>query len=298
VAALGGASVALQSRINSALSVRLHDSVAAATISFGSGLILLASLVAATPYGRRGLAAVRAALHDGTLRPWQCLGGASGAFFVFTQGAAVGPLGLAVYTVALIAGQVASSLAVDRAGLGPGGAHPVSAARLAGAALALVAVVVAVADRFGSPDSLVLATLPALAGLGIAWQQAVTGRVRMAGGALLATFVNFGVGTAVLLVAFGLAAAVRGAPHTLPHEAWLYTGGCLGVVYIACAAAVVRLTGVLVLGLSMIAGQLTGAVLIDLVAPGRGGGLAVNTALGAAITLCAVAVAGLRRGGR
>jgi transporter family-2 protein len=48
----------------------------------------------------------------------------------------------------------------------------------------------------------------------------------------------------------------------------------------------------------MIAGQLTGAVLIDLVAPGRGGGLAVNTALGAAITLCAVAVAGLRRSGR
>lgn len=287
--------MALQSRINSALSERIHDSLAAATISFGSGLVLVAALVVGTAYGRRGAAAVRAALRDGTLRPWLCLGGASGAFFVFTQGATVGPLGLAVYTVALIAGQIASSLAVDRAGLGPSGAHAVSPTRLAGAALALVAVVVAVADRFSSPHSLVLATLPALAGLGIAWQQAVTGRVRVAGGALLATFVNFLVGTTVLLAALATAVGVRGAPAALPTEVWLYTGGCLGVVYIACAAAVVRLTGVLVLGLSMIAGQLTGAVLIDLVAPGRSGGLAVNTALGAVITLCAVLIAGLRR---
>jgi len=171
----------------------------------------------------------------------------------------------------------------------------VSPTRLAGAALALVAVAVAVADRVGSPGSLLLAALPALAGVGIAWQQAVNGQVRAAGGALLATLVNFVAGTTVLLLALAVSLALRGRPAAAPAEWWLYVGGSLGIVFIAVGAAVVRWTGVLVLGLSMIAGQLTGAVLIDLMVPGRGGGLAANSVLGAALTLLAVLVAGWSR---
>jgi bacterial/archaeal transporter family-2 protein len=295
IAALGGVGVTVQSRVNAELSARLHDSVATAVISFGSGLVIVAALVVFTGSGRRGMHALAAALRAGRLRHWELIGGLSGAYFVVTQGAAAGPLGLAVYTIALIGGQVASSLAVDRAGIGPAGPQPVSANRLAGAALALVAVVVAVADRVGSPNALVLAALPALAGLFVAWQQAVNGRLEVVGGMLPATLVNFAVGTLALLAAFAVSLAVRGLPAALPaplsRDGWLYTGGALGVVFIAMFVVVVRLTGVLVLGLAMIAGQVLGAVGIDLIAPSRTGGLTAYTVTGASLALLAVLVA-------
>jgi transporter family-2 protein len=48
---------------------------------------------------------------------------------------------------------------------------------------------------------------------------------------------------------------------------------------------------VLLLGLGMIAGQVTGALLLDATVPGAAGRPGWNTMLGAALTLVAVAVA-------
>ncbi|WP_307804120.1 DMT family transporter [Micromonospora echinofusca] len=296
LAVVSGVLVAAQTRINGELGVRLGDGIATAVVSFGVGLLLLLVMVPATPAGRRALGALRSALADGTLRPWQCLGGACGAFLVVTQGATVGALGVAVFTVAVVAGQTASSLAVDRAGLGPAGRQPVTTARLTGAVLTVLAVLLAVSDRIGDPQVLALALLPALAGLGMAWQQAVNGRVRMAAGSpLVATLVNFTVGTTVLLVAFAVDISLRGLPDgRLPTEPWLYLGGPIGIIFIAMAAAVVRFTGVLLLGLSTIAGQVVGAVLVDLLVPTNASHPGPTTLLGAALTLVAVAIAALR----
>jgi transporter family-2 protein len=290
-----GLAMAAQARVNGELALRLGDGLAAAVISFATGLVVLTVLVPLTGPGRRRLRAVRGALRAGQLRWWHLLGGLSGGFVVATQGLTVATLGVAVFTVAIVAGQSASGLAVDRAGLGPGGAEPVTTARVAGAALCVVAVLIALADRLGAPQALGLAALPLLAGFGIAWQQAVNGQVRRAAGGATwpATFINFAAGTAGLLVAFGAGVAVRGWPGgALPAEPLLYTGGLLGVLVIATAAAVVQVTGVLVLGLSAIAGNLLGALLLDLVAPTTGPP-APNTYAGAALTLVAVAVAGL-----
>ncbi|GIJ08772.1 DMT family transporter [Micromonospora andamanensis] len=298
LAAVAGVAVATQSRINGELGVRLGDGVAAAVISFGSGLLLLLILVPATGAGRRGLATLRTAFRRGTLRPWQCLGGACGAFLVFTQGATVGTLGVAVFTVAIVAGQSASSLLVDRAGVGPGGRRPVTGARLAGAVLTVIAVLLAVSDRFAEPATLGLAVLPLLAGVAVAWQQAVNGWVRVVTeSTLTATLVNFAVGTAVLLVAFVVSLVLRGLPPGgLPTDLWLYLGGPIGVTFIAVAAAVVRLTGVLLLGLATVAGQVVGAVLLDMLLPSAASHPDATTMLGAVLTLVAVAVAAL--GGR
>ncbi|WP_247674795.1 DMT family transporter [Micromonospora sp. C51] len=298
LATLAGVAVATQSRINGELGVRLGDGVTAAVISFGSGLLLLLVLVPATAAGRRGLTTLRTALGRGTLRPWQCLGGACGAFLVFTQGATVGTLGVAVFTVAVVAGQSANSLLVDRAGIGPSGRQPVTGARLAGAALTVVAVLLAVSDRFREPATLGLAVLPLLAGVAVAWQQAVNGWVRVVSeSTLTATLVNFAAGTAVLLVAFVVSLALRGLPPGgLPADPWLYLGGPIGVTFIAVAAAVVRLTGVLLLGLATVAGQVVGAVLLDLLMPSAASHPDPTTLLGAVLTLIAVAVAAL--GGR
>ncbi|MGK5517920.1 DMT family transporter [Micromonospora sp. URMC 107] len=295
LATASGLAVAVQSRINGELGVRLADGIAAAVVSFGLGLVVLLVLVPATPGGRRGLVALRGALTDGTLRPWQCLGGACGALLVAAQGLTIGTLGVAVFTVAVVAGQSGSSLAVDRAGVGPSGPQPVTGRRLAGAALTVVAVLLAVGERLGDPGTLGLALLPLIAGVGIAWQQAVNGRVRSAAGsALTATLVNFSVGTVALLVTFAVDVAIRGWPAGgAPAEPWLYLGGPIGIVFIAIAAAIVRFTGVLLLGLATIAGQIVGAVLLDLLLPTAASRPGLVTLLGAALTMIAVGVAAL-----
>ncbi|RKR88517.1 transporter family-2 protein [Micromonospora pisi] len=293
LAVVSGSAVAVQSRINGELGVRLHDGIAAAVISFGIGLVALVALAFGSSTGRRHLGVFRSALRDGSLRPWQCFGGACGAFMVANQGLTVGRLGVAIFTVAVVAGQSASSLVVDRAGIGPGGRQRVTATRLAGAALTVPAVFLAVGDGPNDPAGLALALLPLLAGLGLAWQQAVNGRVRAASGSVLtATLVNFAVGLAALLVAFAVSLAVRGWPTgALPTEPWLYLGGPIGILFIAIAAALVRFTGVLLLGLATIAGQVVGAVVIDVAAPGGASGPGPFTLLGAALTLAAVLVA-------
>ncbi|SDX99978.1 transporter family-2 protein [Micromonospora pattaloongensis] len=298
LALLSGVGVAVQSRINGELGVRLGDGVAAATVSFGVGLLVLLVLVPATPTGRRGLRAVRDALRDRSLRPWQCLGGLCGAFLVATQGLTVHALGVAVFTVAVVAGQSASSLAVDRAGIGPTGRQPVTGPRLAGAVLTVLAVLLAVGERLGNPATLALAVLPALAGVGIAWQQAVNGRVRVAArSTLAATLINFAVGTGGLLTAYAVDVAARGWPTgSWPREPWLYLGGPIGIVFIAIAAAVVPLTGVLLLGLATIAGQIVGAVGLDLIAPPAAGRPGPTTLVGAALALLAVTIAAARTG--
>jgi len=289
-----GAAVAVQSRINGELGARLADGIAAATVSFGTGMIVLILLVPTHPAGRRSLAAVWQAVRGGALRPWQCLGGVCGAYLVVTQGAIVPSLGVAIYTIAVVAGQSGSSLLVDRAGVGPSGPQPVTAGRLAGALLAVVAMVVTVGDRLTGGQQSLLVALPALAGVAIAWQQAVNGRVRVAAGAALpAAFVNFATGTTALLLAFAVDWAARGWPTgSLPRQPWLYLGGPLGVVFIALAAALVRLTGVLLLALGMIAGQVIGAIGVDLLVPDSGTGRPGARALtGAGLTLVAVVVA-------
>ncbi|MGR6317238.1 DMT family transporter [Micromonospora soli] len=295
LATASGVAVAVQSRINGELGVRLADGIAAAVVSFGFGLLILLVLVPATAGGRRGLAALRAALRDGSLRPWQCLGGVCGAFLVATQGLTIGTLGVAVFTVAVVAGQSGSSLLVDRAGIGPTGRQPVTPSRLVGAVLTVLAVVLAVGDRLGEPGALALALLPLAAGVGIAWQQAVNGQVRAAAGsAMTATLVNFSVGTVALLATFAADVAVRGRPAGgFPGEPWLYLGGPIGIVFIALAAAIVRFTGVLLLALATIAGQIVGAVLLDVLLPTAASHPGLNTLLGAALTLVAVLVAAL-----
>lgn len=297
LAASGGVALAVQGRLNGQLGHSMGDGVFAALISFSVGTALLVVLITMLPSARAGFPRLGEALRTRRLRLWQCLGGACGAFLVTTQGLTVAILGVAVFTVAVVAGQVVSSLAVDRAGLGPGAAQPVTVPRATGACLAVVAVVVAMSDHtsLGAAGGLWWAVLPALAGIGLAWQLAVNGRVRVAAGhVVVPTLVNFGVGTVALLVAAAVDVLVRGWPTAPPGQWWLYLGGPLGIGTVLTAVIAVRLTGVLLLGLSSVAGQLLGAVLLDLVAPTDGGHLSATSLAGTAITMLAVAIAAVR----
>ncbi len=293
-----GAAVALQARINGELGQRIDDGLVAALLSNTGGLLLLSVLAVTRPRVRHGLGRVRAAVRDGRLRPVHLLGGVCGAFLVACQGLTVATIGVAVFTVAVVAGQAASGLVVDRAGVGPGGPRPLSLRRVTGAILALAAVLLAVADRLGAPQTLWLAVLPALAGVGTAWQLAANGLVGAAArhdgppaaAMLPAAVVNFAMGTAALVLVVAMEIAVRGLPRPLPAQPWLYVGGAFGALFAAAAAAIVAITGVLLLGLGVVAGQLLGALLLDLLLPAGNNQLSITTLLGTALTLVAVIV--------
>ena len=296
-----GMLVAIQSRINGELGNVLGDGVAAALISFGTGLLILLIGTALIPAVRRSLGKVWEAIREpvrahGGLRWWQCIGGLAGAYLVATQSITVSVIGVAVFTVAVVAGQAVSSLLVDRLGFGPAGPQPFTRLRVVGALIALVAVVLAVSDQLTHPGDLLLAVLPALGGVFTAVQQAINGRVARtaspdAYGAVAAGVVNFLVGFAALLVVFLADFALRGAPRHLPSEPWLYFGGACGVIFISAAASVVRVVGVFVLGLGTIAGQLIASLFIDLFVPAADKPVTFPVVAGTVLALAAVVVA-------
>lgn len=303
-----GAFIVGQARVNAQLGAELGDGVVAAVISFGLGLVLLLVLVTLSPAGRRGLARVGSARRRGSLRPWQLLGGLGGALLVASQGLTAQVLGTALFTIAVVAGQSTGGLVVDRAGLGPAGPRSTTPPRLVGAGLMLAAVVLSVAPSISSDAPVALALLPLVAGVAVATQQALNGRVAaFAGGSgagtaederdsviasvLPAALVNFVVGLAALVVAGIVAVLLIGPPHPLPGVWYLYLGGPFGAIFIGLGAWVVGQVGVLLLSLGAVAGQIVCALVLDLVLPSAAGTPGLTTVLGALLTLVAAGVA-------
>lgn len=267
-AVIVGVLTAVQARINGQLGVEIGDGFVAAVISFGSGLVILALLSVALPAGRRGVERLVVGVREKNIPWWMLAGGAAGALTVATQGLAVGIIGVALFTVGMVAGQTVCGLVLDRTGYGPAGVVAVTIPRLVGGALALAAVGSTLAGDTvrGIPPWMLL--LPFLTGAGIAWQQATNGRLRQqVGTPLTATLVNFIGGTVVLFIAAAIHVAFAGVPARYPTELWLYLGGAVGVAYIFLSAALVQYTGVLLFGLAAVVGQLVSAALLDLLWP-------------------------------
>ena len=293
-----GALTALQSRVNGELASVTQSGLQAAIVSFGTGWILLSIILLASPGVRRGLAAVVTDLRAGTLRWWQVIGGLLGGFFVAVQSATVPLIGVAIFTVAVVAGQVSNSIVVDRLGLGPAGRQAVTPTRVISAVLAVTAVAVAVSDRLGAgaAGSSLAVGAALVAGLAIAVQQAINGRVGAAArNAWTAAWVNFTLGTLMLGAALGLAwAFTEFDPGELPRGPWwLYVGGTIGVLFIAAAAWVVQRLGVLLFALLTITGQLTGALVLDWLAPADGVSFHLTLVAGVLLAVVAVAVGSL-----
>ncbi|TDN92178.1 transporter family-2 protein [Microbacterium sp. BK668] len=287
-AVLVGVLTAVQARVNGSLGLALGDGFTAAVISFGSGLAILLVLCAVLPAGRAGL--VRLVRGVGRDIPyWMLIGGLAGALTVATQGLTVATIGVALFTVGVVAGQTVNGLVLDRVGYGPAGVVAVTLGRLAGGLLVLLAVVLCLAGEGLAAVPWWMLLLPFLAGAGIAWQQATNGRLRQAvGSPLVATLVNFIGGTLALVVADVVHISTAGAPERFPADAWLYAGGAIGVVYIFLSAALVRHTGVLLLGLGSVVGLLATSVVLDALWPPLSG-----PSLGVAVAAVFVALVGV-----
>ncbi|MFN2537969.1 MAG: DMT family transporter [Mycobacteriales bacterium] len=278
-ALVSGALVALQQRIYGELGKALHDPLLAAVVSFGSGLVVMSVLVL------RRLDVLRQVRK---LPPALCIGGLGGATLVAVGATAAPKIGVALLTVGLVSGTTVAALAVDRAGLGPGGHRPITPPRLAGAVLCLGAIVLTASQGLRAASPLLL-MLVVLAGGLISVQQALNARVRAATDATVATFVNFTVGTTALVLCLALQQLLGHVrADRWPTEPWLYFGGAMGCAFIAVAAVVVGTLGVLRFGLAATAGQLLGGVLLDL-----DRGVDLLTVAAVALTLVAVGVSGL-----
>jgi transporter family-2 protein len=242
--------------------------------------------------GRQGVVRVATAIRSGEMPFWYALGGAGGAFFVLSQGLVAATLGVALFSVGIVAGQTIGGTIVDRRGLGTLPARSLTVQRVVGSVLALAAVILAASTQVSSSVPVWMLLLPFVAGLVQSVQQAVNGEVRAVSQSVVtATLGNFVVGTTLLVIAFLIHSALVGWPTHLPAQPWVYVGGAIGVTFIAVGAAIVRSIGVLLLSLATIAGQLVTSLLLDILAPTSREGVSFTTIVGTTLTLVAVVIA-------
>jgi transporter family-2 protein len=290
-----GAGVALQSRINGQLGTSIGNGFVAAVFSFGSGLIIISLCLLVSRTGRAGIRTVAAAVRSREIPWWHTAGGIGGGLFVLSQGVLVGLVGIALFTVATVAGQTLSGLFIDTRGIGTVAPKAITVTRIVGAALALVAVLVSVLPQLHADGNLWLIVFPFAVGLLLGVQQALNGQIKtLASSATTATFFNFVFGTLLLAVIAAIDLVFTGLPHSLPTNPILYIGGLLGVLFIAGFAVAIPIIGVLLQSMAAVSGQLLMALLLDYIAPTNDEGVAISTIVGTALTLIAVLITAVR----
>ena len=290
---------ATQSRVNGELGHVVGNSVIAALYSFSSGWVVLIGIAALTPSVRNAFFQIPSLVKSGSLKWWQCIGGMAGALYVIGQGRVVPVVGVAIFTISVVAGQTTSSLLVDKYGLGPAGPKAITWLRVSAAAIAILGVAISVTGRDHSGTfSLPLVLYAFATGLLTAAQYALNAQVAVATSQPIATtLLNFTMGTSVLAVATISLIVSGNLTYTRPpspmQSPWIYSGGMIGVIFILSAAILVRSLGVLVFALISVVGTLTGAILLDLIWPTPGSQIGAQIIIGVVITAVAVIVASL-----
>jgi transporter family-2 protein len=298
LAALSGLLIALQARANGELSHHLGNGLQAALVSFTSGLIIIVVIALFNPSIKEGVRTLRSAVIAKAIPPWTLFAGMLGGSFVAVQTQIVPLIGVAIYSVAAIAGQSAISLLVDRVGLTGGGKKQITPRRVTAAFVTVFAVFISVADRLDGRDlSIAAVLLGVLAGAIVGVQRALNGQINEHSHQSFTTsLLNFAMGTIFLLIIL-LFAMTLGGMKLSPLPAgpwWIYTGGVLGVIYVAFTSTIVQHLGVLTFTLISVGGQLVGSLLIDLYSPTDGVKVSVYLVSGIILTYLGVLVGGVR----
>jgi transporter family-2 protein len=133
LALLVGAGLPVQAGVNTAMARHAGRPEWAALVNFGVGLVGLAAWLVATR------AAMPAGIGKAPLWAWS--GGLLGAFYVSAVVLLVPRLGVAVTLGLTVAGQMVAALVLDQAGAMGLASRPITGARVLGAALLVLAVV-------------------------------------------------------------------------------------------------------------------------------------------------------------
>ena len=243
-------------------------------VSFTSGLIFVTLIVIFRKKTRAGFGLIIAAVKSKKLPPWQLGAGVLGASFVAMQTHVVPIAGVALFTVASLAGQTLISLFVDKIGLSGGVKNAISKRRVIAAFITIIAVVVSAWDRFSmSSFSVAAIFLAVLAGTWVGVQRALNAQINVYSTQSFATSqLNFITGTTFLVFLFFIRYLTTGQPLSKLVSApfWVYIGGSLGVIYIAFSATAVQHMGVLEFTLFSVGGMLVCSLALDLIAPTSG----------------------------
>ena len=297
LAALSGVLIALQARANGELSHRLDNGLQAALVSFGSGLLIILIITPFSSHIKEGIANLRGAIARKEIARWKLFAGALGGSFVAIQTQIVPLIGVAIYSVASIAGQTAMSLVVDRIGLTGGGKKLISPRRVTAAFITVFAVLVSVWDRIDANNlSMIAVTAGCIAGAVVGVQRALNGQINEHSHQSFTTsLLNFITGTSFLVILI-LTGVALGKNELSPLPAgpwWIYTGGVIGVIYIAFTSTIVQHLGVLTFTLFSVGGQLAGSLIIDLVSPTDGVSVSAYLITGLAMTYVGVIAGGV-----
>lgn len=297
LAAISGLLIALQARANGELSHLLDNGLQAALISFASGLIIIVIVAIFNPSIKQGVRTLAKAVKERNLPSWTLFAGMLGGSFVAVQTQIVPLIGVAIYSVASIAGQSAISLVVDRIGVTGGGKKHITPRRVTAAFVTVFAVFISVADRLDGRDlSIAAVILGVVAGAIVGVQRALNGQINEHSRQSFTTsLLNFAMGTTFLTVLLLIAIVLgENALSPLPTGPWwIYTGGITGVVYIAFTSTIVQHLGVLTFTLISVGGQLVGSLLIDLFSPTEGVQVSIYLVVGIAMTYLGVIVGGV-----
>ncbi len=297
LAALSGILIAMQARANGELSHRMGNSIQAALVSFGSGLILISIISIFTPSIRKGMKNLKTAVNRKEIPVWTLFAGMLGGSFVAVQTQIVPIVGVAIYSVASIAGQTATSLLVDRIGLTGGGKKQITAKRVTAAGVTVLAVLVSVFDRIDAQNLSLFAVLfGCFAGCIVGVQRALNGQINESTKQSFATsWLNFIMGTTFLFIFLSIGVLINRS-ELVPLPAgpwWMYMGGTIGVIYIAFTSTIVQHLGVLSFTLISVGGQLVGSLLIDLYSPTEGVQISAYLVTGIVMTYLGVVVGGV-----
>ncbi len=252
----------------------MGDSLEAAIVSFTTGLAFVSVIALFRKDVRSGFRQIFTAVNLRLLPSWRLGAGALGASFVAMQTYAVPIAGVALFTVASLAGQTGISLWVDHVGLAGGSRVIITKRRVIAAIITILAVVISTWDRFTiSNFSVLTIVLAVFSGTWVGVQRALNGQINSYSKASFATsLLNFITGTTFLL--FLLLLRTLFTDHSVMNFTsgpwWMFLGGSIGVIYIALSAHIVQYVGVLEFTLFSVGGMLIGSLLIDIIVPTKG----------------------------
>ena len=289
--------ITAQSSVNSELNTYTENPLITALINFTTGLVVLSVMMIFSRPIRQGFISIPRLVREGRLKRWQLFGGLSGAFFVASQSSLVQVIGVAIFTVAAVAGQTSAALLVDKAGIGPAGKQPVTLMRIGAAILGIVGVLVSVLGQDSTGQFAFGAVLISFAaGALVSTQPALNGQIaNNTGQPAAATMVNFIVGFITLVVVYAIAQQVNPQSFNVPPMPWenpvIWLGGPFGVLFVLTASFMAKTLGVFLFTLTSVVGQLSGAILMDVLFPTASTNITWQLLLGISITGAAVVLA-------
>jgi transporter family-2 protein len=294
-----GVLIAFQSRINGELSTRMNDSLEAAVISFSTGLIFVGLIAFSRKDVRLSFFQIFSAISLNQLPKWFIGAGFLGASFVAMQTYVVPILGVALFTIASLAGQTVISLWVDHTGFVGSRISKITKRRGLAAVITAIAVVVSAQNKSVLNNSSILVIgLAVLAGMWVGIQRALNGQINFYAKQSFATaLLNFITGTSFLLLLLLIRSIFTNHSILIFKTAplWMFLGGSIGVIYIALSAHIVQYLGVFEFTLFSVGGMLIGSLLIDIIFPTPGTQISPYLIAGIALTYLGVVANGQSR---